>query len=75
MALARCEICGGPQGLKQNYSHFHTPASAVSDNVLCGSPSCARRGFLWLTDEEEQRYIRGERRFRVATRGLDVEVQ
>jgi hypothetical protein len=75
MALARCEICGHPKGLKQNYTHFHTPASSVSDNVLCGSPSCTRRAFLWLTEEEEQRYLRGERFFRVAGRGVEVEVQ
>lgn len=74
MALARCEDCGRPQGLKQSYNHFHKLAFSVNSSVLCGSPSCARPGCLWLTDEEEQHYLRGHRSFRISNRSLAVEV-
>jgi hypothetical protein len=74
MALARCETCGHPQGLKQDYTHFHAPASSVGRYLLCGSPTCARPASLWLTDEEEQQYLGGQRIFRVSNRTLDVQV-
>jgi len=73
MALARCETCGRPQGLKQDYAHFHAPDS-VTRNILCGSPTCARPASLWLTDVEEHQYLGGQRIFRVSNRTLDVRV-
>ncbi len=72
MALARCQACGSPQGLKQNYPHFHLLAHSVSFDVLCGSPNCARRAFIWLTDEEERLYLRGQRSFPVSNRAVEV---
>jgi hypothetical protein len=74
MALARCTTCGGPQGLKRNYTHFHVPVSSETNNVLCGSPNCARRASIWLTDEEERQYSCGERSFRIPSRALQVQV-
>jgi hypothetical protein len=65
MASARCEKCGHPQGLKLNYTHFHTPVPSGSSSILCGSPTCNRRASVWLTDEEEQQYLRGVRNFRI----------
>ncbi len=72
MALARCQTCGSPRGLKHSYPHFHTLANSVSFDILCGSPSCARRAFIWLTDEEERQYICGQRIFSVANRAVEV---
>src|ERR1700693_5690796 len=63
MASARCEKCGHPQGLKQSYTHFHTPVPSVSGGILCGAPACTRRAYVWLTDAEEGQYLRGHRRF------------
>jgi hypothetical protein len=68
MALARCQTCGGPRGLKHEYPHFHTVADSVNILVLCGSPTCARRALIWLTDEEEQRYLDGQRSFPISNR-------
>jgi hypothetical protein len=65
MASARCETCGPPQGLKYSYTHLHTPVPSVSGSILCGAPICNRRAYIWLTDEEEQHYLRGQRRFSV----------
>jgi hypothetical protein len=68
MALSRCGICGGPQGLKQDYPHCHTQVSSAGPDVVCGSPKCTRRAFIWLTDDEQQQYLRGDRHFRVPNR-------
>jgi hypothetical protein len=61
MAFARCETCGAPQRLKNNYLHFHTLLYSVNIKILCGARCCARRGFIWLTDEEERQYLDGQR--------------
>jgi hypothetical protein len=65
MALARCETCGCPEGTKQNYAHVHVPLSFPPRHVICAKPACVRPAYIWLTDEEEQQYLRGERNFRI----------
>jgi hypothetical protein len=68
MAIARCEICGNQQGTKQRYPHSHTPAPETGIHIrriLCGAPNCTREALIWLTDEEEAEYRRGERSFMV----------
>jgi len=75
MALARCQTCGSPQGLRQKYPNFHTLANTVSIDILCGSPTCARRAFIWLTDEEERQYLRGQRSFAVSNRAVEVNLK
>ena len=67
MALSRCGTCGGPQGLKRDYPHCHTQASSAGHNVICGSLNCTRHAFIWLTDDEQQQYLRGKRHFRVSS--------
>jgi hypothetical protein len=74
MALARCQTCGSPKGLKQNYPHFHTLAHSGNIDILCGSPTCARPGCLWLTDEEQLQYLHGQRSFRMSNRTMEVPV-
>ena len=63
MALGRCEICGCPQGMKLPYPHVHKPLSDANDRLICGMPTCVRPAHIWLTDEEEQEYLRGRRGF------------
>jgi hypothetical protein len=70
MALARCETCGRPSGLKQTYSHVHAMVS--SERLLCGAPSCTRLALVWLTEEEQHRYAGGLRVFRVSQRAVEV---
>lgn len=67
MAIARCEVCGKPQGMKQDYVHPHatTEASPVNPRILCGATSCVRIAAIWLTDAEEEEYRRGLRSFKV----------
>src|SRR5690349_6215188 len=75
MASARCETCGGPQGLKQNYTHPHDQIPLPNKHILCGGPNCARLALIWLTDEEEQQYLQGVRVFRVLSRTLEAQVR
>ncbi len=75
MALARCQTCGSPHGLKHNYPHFHILAHPVVANLLCGAPTCARPAFIWLTDEEERQYLYGQRSFRVSNQAVELDVK
>jgi hypothetical protein len=68
MALARCETCGTPQGLKHNYAHAHDQVSPPDKLILCGAKGCARLARIWLTDDEELWYAQGVRIFRVLNR-------
>ena len=72
MALARCETCGPPRGLKRNYTHVHV--ASVNSGILCGAPTCIRSACIWLTDEEEQQYLDGERSFHYSNRAVQVQV-
>ena len=59
MAVARCEACGQPQGMKQDYPHPHATTEATTGNqrILCGATSCSRVAVVWLTDAEEEEYV------------------
>jgi hypothetical protein len=74
MALIRCESCGKPARVRQNYAHPH-PAT-TTHRLFCGAPSCSRLAtYALLSDEEEEAaYRRGERRFRVQRYRVQVEV-
>jgi hypothetical protein len=73
MALIRCESCGKPARVRQNYAHPH-PAT-TTHRLMCGAPHCPRLAtYAWLTDEEEEQYRRGVRRFRVQRYRVQVEV-
>ena len=70
MALARCEQCGPPQGKRVRYAHSHKLASTKS-RIFCGTGNCTDLAIVcWLTDDEQQEYISGERRFAVPFRGM-----
>jgi hypothetical protein len=74
MALARCETCGSPRGLKHNYTHVHNLVASVNSSILCGVPTCVRPACIWLTDEEEQQYVYGQRSFQFSNHALHAQV-
>jgi hypothetical protein len=74
MALARCQRCGNPQGLKHSYPHVHSLAHFQLNGILCGSQTCIHPALIWLTDEEERQYLSGERSFQVLNRRIEVHV-
>jgi hypothetical protein len=70
MALARCEKCGSTQGLKRTYTHHHDQVSSPSKRgLLCNARKCTRLALIWLTDDEEQKYLQGARAFQVRHAG------
>ena len=74
MALARCVKCGTPQGTKHKYAHCHKLEGGA--RIMCAAVKCTRpAAFIWLTDEEEQQYLRGARSFALPSRRWPVEVK
>jgi len=68
MAIARCETCGEPNGVKRRYPHPHTVTNQTRTEdrrIPCGAPNCSRLALVWLSDAEEAEYRRGERSFQV----------
>jgi hypothetical protein len=75
MAVVRCEKCGGPKGTKVSYARSHKLVSDVSPRIFCGTGNCTQLALTcWLTDEEGQRYVRGERLFIIPFRRRVVQV-
>ena len=62
MAVARCKKHSPPTGLKHAFKHRHEVTSGKR-LPLCSAQGCISRADLWLTDEEEQEYSEGKRRF------------
>lgn len=70
MAVARCEKCGCPEGLKLSYVRSHKFVSDATSRIYCGATHCVQLALVcWLTDEEEQQYLGGERLFKMASYG------
>jgi hypothetical protein len=67
MALARCENCGQPRGRGEN-AYSNTPRHPVNhpnSGVVCGKPGCQNAAIIWLLEQEEQEYGRGQRIFEI----------
>ena len=69
MAVARCLAHGPPEGTTESYPHNHEPFEYPKNRIFCGSAKCRELAYVWLTEEEEIRYVRGDRRFEVRRRG------
>ena len=75
MALARCEVCGRPQGRGGNvYVSCHLPIGYPETGVICGSSECERPGKVWLIQEEQAQYQKGTRVFRLPTQAAKVKL-
>jgi hypothetical protein len=73
MAIARCDKCGLPAGLKLKYFHPHEPKQHRV--LLCGAHQCSEPvHYVWLTAAEQAEYIDGKRFFTAGTRRRHVEV-
>jgi hypothetical protein len=71
MAVARCEKCGSPKGKKQSYARSHKLVPDPKPRIFCGTGNCTQLALMcWLTDEEEQQYVGGERLFAIPFRGM-----
>ena len=63
MAVARCDKHSKPQETRLRYAHVHQPHPEL--RIVCGATLCTRPALIWLSDEEQERYLRGVRTFGV----------
>jgi hypothetical protein len=76
MVLARCDMCDKPKGRKGNmYVVAAEPLGYPNTSTVCGTSGCENPALIWLTDEENNAYHRGQRVFRFATSTSKVKVQ
>jgi hypothetical protein len=74
MAIARCDKCGPPVGLKSSYGHPHE--AKVGRRLTCGATDCAQPvSYVWLSDAEEAEYVNGERFFVAGSKNRTVELR
>lgn len=74
MALARCEKCGRPNPDESPYVIVHEPVFSPNNVLLCGARTCERPARIWLTAEEQKRYLAGRRVFTFAMNSAKVRV-
>ncbi len=72
MALARCEVCGQPSGLRCEYVWQVLPLGYPNSHLVCGAPNCAKPAVVWLTALEGEQYTHGQRAFQLPRRANKV---
>ena len=67
MALARCGNCGRPHGKSgNNYSaNWYSPTGFPESGLVCGSGGCSNPAKVWLLEDEDAQYKKGERIFTI----------
>lgn len=77
MAIARCEQCGKPRANKPPAygNQPHLPVGYPHSGIICGSKRCTNAGLIWLKEDEEQLYAKGERIFDIRTDSAKIQVQ
>jgi len=78
MAIVRCEKCGRPtKHVKPpGYSEMtHLPIGWPETAAICGTVGCENSGFVWLKQDEERDYQKGQRVFSIHTQTAKVRVQ
>ena len=75
MALARCEKCGRPTGLRNEYIRLAPAVGYPDTGLLCGRPTCINPAIVWLTVAESNLYRNGHRLFALSTRAKEVRLQ
>lgn len=74
MALARCENHPS-RGRTKNYVTTRLPIGYPTSAVVCGRPDCEESAKIYLTQEEENRYQRGQRIFSYDANVAKVKIQ
>ena len=74
MALVRCEHHGRPRGITHTYVRAVHPVGYPNSAAICGRANCRNVGLIWLNEEENTAYDRGERVFSVPNAAVKVKV-
>jgi len=73
MALVRC-IEHRPQKGKHEYVISLESVGYPDTAAICGRPGCENSGLVWLTEDERQAYLDGQRVFRIMTNAAQIRV-
>jgi hypothetical protein len=65
MAIARCEKCGRPEARKPP-AYVDAPRTPFP-GLVCGTKGCENDAMVWLKEDEEAAYLRGQRVFDIRT--------
>lgn len=77
MALCRCkEKHSNPKGKKVDYVESKYPIGYPDEtSSICGIKDCINTGLIWLTKDELNEYIEGNRIFSYSNAGSKVKVK
>ncbi len=75
MFIARCQSCGQPAGVRNNYARSVRPVAYPNEAVLCSTAGCFKPALLCLNEEYSRAYQRGERIFRPLGGKVAIRVQ
>jgi hypothetical protein len=71
MAIMRCKL-HEPVGRTRKYVASVMPVGYPQTALVCGSTSCVAPAFIWLEENENAAFARGERVFKAFTDTMKV---
>lgn len=74
MAIVRC-VGHKPQRGKHEYVISLEPIGYPETAAICGRKECEEPGLAWLTEDERQAYLDGQRIFGINTNAADIKVK
>jgi hypothetical protein len=75
MALVRCETHGRPTRTTKRYSVAAKPLGYPRTAAICGRQGCENAGLVWLTEDEDKEYRRGQRVFSLPSATVKIQVE
>jgi hypothetical protein len=77
MAIARCDKHSPPKAAKppEYGKQPHFPAGHPNSGIVCGTKDCTNAAQIWLKQDEERKYLAGERIFSIHTFTAKVKVE
>ena len=61
MALARCEVCDDPKSrTEERYVKKVEPIGYPDTSLICGATGCENVAYVWLKEDEAEKYDKGK---------------
>jgi len=73
MAIARCER-HTPTGTKRNYRAYALPIGFPETAAICGRVGCEESARVWLTNDDQVAFQKGQRIFNIRTHSAKLRV-